>query len=342
MNKDFRSDNTLGCSPEIIDALARASHGSVSSYGMDDITARVRERCRELFEIDLEIFPLTTGTGGNSLAIAAMTPPWGAVFCHANAHVYRDEMGAPEFFTPGAKLVPIAGAHDKLTPDAAARAIDDIGGTGRLAIPACLSLTQATECGTVYKAGEIRALTEVAHRHGCGVHVDGARFANAVAATGASPADLTWRAGVDVLIFGATKNGAMAAEMMIVFRKDLIADMPKRIHRAGHRVSKMRFLSAQFDAYLTDELWLRNARHANAMAKRLESGLRGVAGVAVLEPVEANMVFARIAGAKAEALRKAGFQFYEWTVFGPDAHRLVCGFSTTEEDVDGFVDATRS
>jgi threonine aldolase len=341
MNRDFRSDNTLGCSPEILDALARASHGSVSSYGMDAITARVRERCRELFETELEIFPLATGTGGNSLAIAAMTPPWGAVFCHANAHVYRDEMGAPEFFTPGAKLVPIAGGHDKLTPDATARAIDDIGGTGRLAIPACLSLTQATECGTVYKGDETHALTEVAHRHGCGVHVDGARFANAVVATGASPGDLTWRAGVDVLIFGATKNGAMAAEMMIVFRKDLVADMSKRIHRAGHRVSKMRFLSAQFDAYLTDELWLRNARQANAMARRLETGLRS-AGAAILEPVEANMVFARIAGAKAEALRKAGFQFYEWTVFGPDAYRLVCGFSTTEEDVDGFVDATRS
>ncbi|MHB9002283.1 MAG: threonine aldolase family protein [Thermoanaerobaculia bacterium] len=342
MNKDFRSDNTLGCSPEIIDAVARVSRGSVSSYGADDITARVRQRCRDLFETDLEVFPLATGTGGNSLAIAAMTPPWGAVFCHANAHVYRDEMGAPEFYAPGAKLVPIAGAHDKLTPDATARAIDDIGGTGRLAVPACVSLTQATECGTVYATAEVRALADVAHRFGCGVHVDGARFANAVVATGASPADLTWRAGVDVLIFGATKNGAMAAEVIVVFRKELVADLPKRIQRAGQRISKMRFLSAQFDAYLTDDLWLRNARQANAMAKRLETGLRGIAGISILEPVEANMVFARIDVARAEVLRKSGFQFYEWTVFGPDAYRLVCGFSTTEEDVDGFVKSARA
>lgn len=342
MNRDFRSDNTLGCSPEIVDAIARASHGSVSSYGADEITARVRQRCRDLFETDLEIFPLATGTGGNSIAIAAMTPPWGAVFCHADAHVYRDEMGAPEFFSPGAKLVPIAGAHDKLLPEETDRMIDDIGGTGRLAVPSCLSLTQATECGTVYQVSEIRALAEVARKHRCGVHVDGARFANAVASTGASPADLTWRAGVDVLIFGATKNGAIAAEVMVVFRKDLVADLPKRIHRAGHRVSKMRFISAQFDAYLENDLWLRNARHANAMAKRLEAGLRAIPGVEILEPVEANMVFVRFDPKISGALQKAGFLFYDWNVFGPDAWRLVCGFSTTEEDVDGLVKAART
>ncbi|HEX2060297.1 MAG TPA: low specificity L-threonine aldolase [Thermoanaerobaculia bacterium] len=330
---DFRSDNTHGASPEVLEALTRAAGGSVTSYGGDPITARVRERCRELFETDLEIFPVLTGTAGNALAIAAMTPPWGAVFCHDDAHIHRDEMGAPEFFTSGAKLIPIAGADGKLHVDELARAIEQIGGEGRTAKPACVSLTQATEAGTVYAADELRALCEVAHRSGCRVHVDGARFANAVVSSGASPADLTWRAGVDVLVFGGTKNGALAAELIVVFDEALRDELAIRWHRGGHRLSKMRFLSAQFDGYL--DVWLRNAAHANAMARRLAARLP------VLHPVEANVVFTRFEPHVAAKLRDAGILFYDWPLFGEGAVRLVTGWSTTEEDVDAFTRALR-
>lgn len=338
---DFRSDNTLGCSPEIVDALARAGSGALSPYGNDEITASLRERCRDLFETDLEILPVLTGTGGNSLAIATMTPPWGAVFCHEDAHIYRDELGAPEFFTEGAKLIPIAGEHGKIRPEVLERAIHDIGDTKRMAIPACLSLTNATEAGTVYSAGETRALCEVAHRFNMGVHVDGARFANALVSTGCSLAELTWKAGVDMLIFGATKNGAMAAELIVVFKPAMMEQLRYRWHRSGHRLSKMRFLSAQLDAYLTSDLWLRNARNANAMAARIREGIQGIAGVEILRPVDANILLLRFSPAILAALRGAGFLFYDWEIFGPGAVRLVTGFSTTGTEVDALLEAIR-
>jgi threonine aldolase len=206
-----------------------------------------------------------------------------------------------------------------------------------VAVPACLSLTNATEAGTVYAAAELRALCDAARAAGLRVHLDGARFANAVAATGATPADLSWRAGVDVLTFGATKNGAMTADMIVLFRKELAAELAIRIHRAGHRPSKMRFLSAQLEAYLKDDLWLRHARHANAMAARLAAGLGP--HVEILRRVDANIVFVRFPPPLAAALRADGFQFFEWGIFGDDAYRLVCGYATTEGDVEGLVAA---
>jgi threonine aldolase len=339
---DFRSDNTLGCSPEIVEALERASSGALSPYGNDEITARLRERCRELFETDLEILPVLTGTGGNSLAIATMTPPWGAVFCHEDAHVQRDELGAPEFFTEGAKMIPVAGTAGKIAPDALERAIHDIGDTRRMAIPSCLSLTNATEAGTVYTADETRALCEVARRFGMGVHMDGARFANAFVSAGGSLADFTWKAGVDMLIFGATKNGAMAAELMVVFKPELMEQLRFRWHRSGHRLSKMRFLSAQLDAYLADDVWLRNARNANGMAARIRDGVAGIAGVDVLRPVDANILLLRFSPSILASLRGQGFLFYDWEIFGPGAVRLVTGFSTTQDDVDALLQALRA
>ena len=338
---DFRSDNTLGCSPEIAEALVRASRGALSPYGNDEITARLRERCREIFETDLEILPVLTGTGGNSLAIATMTPPWGAVFCHEDAHVQRDELGAPEFFTEGAKMIPVRGENGKIRPDDLERAIHDIGDTRRMAIPSCLSLTNATEAGTVYRAEETAALCEVAHRFQMGVHLDGARFANALVAAKCTPAELTWKAGVDMLIFGATKNGAMAAELIVVFKRELMEQLRFRWHRSGHRLSKMRFLSAQLDAYLTDDVWLRNARNANAMAARLREGLEAIDGVDILRPVDANILLVRLAPKILEKLRAQGFLFYDWEIFGPGAVRLVTGFSTTAEEVDALLRAAR-
>lgn len=319
---DFRSDNTHGASPEVLDALARAAKGNATSYGGDDVTARVRARCAELFEHDVEIFPVVTGTAGNALALAGLVPPWGGILCHEDAHIHRDELGAPEFFTHGAKLLPIPGANGKLS----AKDVQPWPG-----VPSCVSVTQATEAGTLYTPDELRAIA----RLGLPMHMDGARFANAVAALDCKPADLTWRAGVDVLVFGGTKNGLLAAELIVVFRRELADGIAPRWHRAGHRLSKMRFLSAQFDIYLTDDLWLRNARRANAAAQRLARGLD------VLRPVEANVVFVRLSPHVAAALRAEGFAFHDWDIFGEGAVRLVCGFGTTDDDVDALLAAVR-
>ena len=330
MTIDFRSDNTHGASPEVTEAVAKATAGRVTSYGEDPLTRRVRERCREIFECDLDIFPVLTGTAANALAIASMTPPWGAVFCHEDAHIHRDELGAPEFFTGGAKLFPIAGADGKLHAADLKRAIHAIGEEGRTAKPSCVSITQATEAGTVYRLDELHAL-----RTHLGSHMDGARFANALVSLGCTPAEMTWKAGVDVLTFGATKNGAMAVDVIVVFKKALSEEIAPRWHRAGHRLSKMRFLTAQLDAYLDGDLWLRNARRANAAAQRLAGGL----GEELLRPVEANVVFARFAPEVQKALREQGFLFYDWPLFGEGAVRLVCGFSTSDTDVDAFLAA---
>ena len=329
MAADFRSDNVLGCSPEIAEAIMRESKRSTTSYGGDDVTARVRERCSELFETEVDIFPVVTGTAGNALSLSALTPPNGAVLCHEDAHIQRDECGATELLSGGAKLITIAGADGKLHPESL-----------RNARGSALSITNLTEAGTVYTPNEIRALHEAIGDLGMnvGLHVDGARFANAVVATGASPADLTWRSGVDLLTFGATKNGALAAELIVVFRRDLTQDLALRHHRSGHRVAKMRFITAQFEAYLIGDLWLRNARHANAMGAYLSRGLAD-AGIEIVRPTHANVVFARLGPELAAKLRAEGFQFFDWFLFGPGVYRLVTGFNTPQESVDAFVAA---
>ena len=329
---DFRSDNTLGCSPEILEALSKASHGSASAYGFDPITERLRERVRAIFETDCEILPVSTGTAANSLAIAAMTPTWGGIFAHNDSHVYREELGAPEFFSNGAKMIPIDGADGKLHATDVAAAIDDVERGKRMAKPSCLSITQATESGTVYSPQELAELCEAAHWRHLGVQVDGARFANAVVSAGCSPAELSWKAGVDVLALGATKNGAMAAELLVIFKRELHEELAQRLHRSGHRYSKMRFLSAQLDAYLTNDLWLRNARHANTAAEHLAAGFEEH-GIETLRPVEANVVFVRLSPQMAKRLTDGGILFYDWVLFGPDAYRFVTGFDTKEEDV---------
>jgi len=326
---DFRSDNTHGCSPEILEALARANVGTMSSYGDDEITARVRERCRALFACDLEVFPVLTGTAGNALSIAAMVPSTGSIVCHEEAHIWLEELGASQFFTGGAALIPLPGANGKLTAG-------DVEGADTFS---CLSFAQTTEAGTLYGVDEVRALCDAARAHGARVHMDGSRFANAVAALGCAPADLTWRAGVDILSFGATKNGAMAAEVIVVFRKELAEALVPHWHRSGHRLSKMRFLSAQLDAYFTDDLWLRNARRANAAAARLAAGLRPY--LEIVRPVESNFVFVRIPPPLVETLRARGFDFYDWQLFGADVHRLATACATTDAEVDAFIETVR-
>jgi len=352
----FSSDNASGVAPEILRALEAANSGPAMPYGADDETRRFEARLAEVFETDLTAFPVATGTAANVLALSVMVPPYGAVYCHQEAHIQVDECGAPEFYTGGAKLVPLAGAHAKLEPATLAGAIEGAGNVHAVQ-PAAISLTQASEAGTVYTPEETAALAQVARGHGLGVHMDGARFANALAALGCSPAEATWKAGVDALSFGATKNGALGAEAVVLFRPELAATFAYRRKRGGHLFSKMRFLSAQLNAYLDDDLWLRNAAHANAMARRLAEGLtgglterpsgglaegpsggrNGLPGASLLHPVEANEVFARLPEPVIAGLLAAGFAFYRW---GPEENaevRLVASFNTKPADVDKFL-----
>lgn len=335
---NFSSDNVAGISPEILAALTAANAGSQSSYGADPITARVERRLAEIFEREVAVFPVATGTIANALALATVVPPWGVVYSHAQAHIVVDECGAPEFYTGGARMVGIEGADGKISGGQLAGLLPGGNGVVHHMQPAAVSLTQATEAGTVYRAEEIAELAEVARRHGLAVHVDGARFANAIAHLGCAPADITWRAGVDVLSFGATKNGAAAAEAVIFFDPAKAAEFAFRRKRGGHLFSKMRFLSAQLDAYLADDLWLRNARHANLMAARLAEGLSGIPGARMRYPVEANELFVELPDPTIERLLARGFQFYRWD---GNCIRLVTAFNTAPADVDAFLVAAR-
>ena len=334
---NFASDNTAGISPEILAALAAANEGAVGSYGADPITARLEAKLARIFEHEVAVFPVATGTAANALALAAVTPPWGAVLCHPLAHIACDEANAPEFYTGGAKLVPVAGADGKIAAaDLAALLPGDLGNVHH-AQPAAVSLTQATECGTAYRPEEISQIATLAHRHGLAVHMDGARFANALVHLDVSPADMTWRAGVDVLSFGATKNGALGAEAIVFFDPARARELPFRRKRAGHLFSKMRFLSAQLDAYVTDDLWLKNARHANAAAASLAEGLVSLPGVRLRHPVEANELFVELPEAVITGLFAAGAQFYRWQGAASTCVRLVTAWNTAEADVAQFL-----
>ena len=337
---DFRSDNVAGAAPEVVNALAAASVGFADPYGLDPLTAGVTRRLSAIFEAEVTVFPVATGTAANALALSALVPPYGAVYCHQESHINVDECGAPEMATGGAKLVPLAGEGGKLTPAALTAALAGAGiGVVHKVQPAALSLTQATEAGTVYRPQEVAALSDAAHAHGLAVHMDGARFANAVARLGCAPAEVTWKAGVDVLSLGGTKGGCLAAEAVVFFNPALAEDFGFRRKRAGHLVSKGRFLSAQLDAWLADDLWLRLARHANAMADRLARGLAAIPGTELMFPVEANEIFVRLPEPAIAALERAGFGFYRWD--GP-LLRLVASFDTPQAAVDDFVEIVRA
>ena len=321
-------------------ALARANDGTASSYGGDEITARITEKLSKLFEKEVAVFPVATGTAANSLALATLTPHYGAVLCHDGAHIYEDECGAPEFFSGGAKLVPIAGAHGKLTPSAIRESLTHYQrGFVHHVQPAAISLTQATERGTTYSPDEVIAISRIANDAGLALHMDGARFANALAFLKCTPAEITWKAGVDAMSFGVTKNGALAAEAVVFFEPKKSADLEFRRKRSGHLFSKMRFLSAQIEAMLDDGLWLRLAGHANAMALRLGSGLAQLPGFVLEHPVEANEVFARLPSRAAmESITAAGGKFYPWGPVGErPLIRLVCSFATREAEVEAFL-----
>ncbi len=337
---NFASDNTAPVSPEVLRALLAANEGAVGSYGADPITERVRAHMNTVFERTVAAYPVATGTAANCLALATIVRPFGAVICAEEAHIASDECGAPEFYTGGAKLVTLPSADGRITPaqiDAVmARAVD--GGVHHV-MPEAVSITQATEWGRVYSPAEIAAVSATCRRHGLRLHMDGARLANALVHLGCSAAACTWQAGVDVLSFGATKNGALAAEAVVFFDPALAEGFERRRKRAGQLWSKMRYLSAQLEAYLEGDLWRRNAAIANARAQALAGVLRGIAGVSVLGEVEANEVFAAMPDALIEALHAGGAHFYRWIEVPGVALpvvRFVCAFNTSEAEIDAF------
>ena len=334
---DFRSDNVGGAAPEILDAIVAANAGTAPPYGDDDYTRRMVQRFSAVFERPVHVFPVATGTGANAVALAAIANPYGAIYCHETAHINVYECGAPEFFT-GAKLVGLPGRDFKLEPAAldAALALAGRGNPTRVQ-PFALNVTQPTDFGTLYTVDEVAALAGVARRHGLRVHMDGARFANALAALGCSPADLTWRAGVDVLTLGATKNGAINAEAVVVFDDALAATVPYRMKRGGQVLSKARFVSAQLERYLADDRWLERARRANALAADLARRLQAIPGVSLVAPVEINMLFLRIPDAAVDALNRGPFRYYK---LGHDV-RLVCRADQEPEGIDALVECVR-
>ncbi len=330
----FESDNITGASPEILEALVAAGPGDALPYGQDTRSQALDRLFSRLFETEVSVFPVFTGTAANALALAAAAPPWGAIYCHEAAHVAVSESGAPEFFTGGAKLLPRPGAAGKLDPADLRRHFESYDASPHHMPVKAVSLAEATECGTLYSAAEVASIGAFCRTYDLVLHMDGARFANAASALGDAPADLTWRAGVDVLSFGATKNGAIGAEAVVFFRADLARDFGNRWKRAGQLASKMRFLAAQLEAYVTDGLWLRNARRANAMAARLAAGLAARPGVRLLYPAETNAVFAVLPEAVLRRLAAEGFALHRWPSGPAGTVRLVTAFDTAETAID--------
>ncbi|MBS0417737.1 MAG: low specificity L-threonine aldolase [Proteobacteria bacterium] len=325
----FYSDNTASACPEILAAIAAANEGFARSYGEDAWSARLNEVFGTFFGADLRAFPVITGTAANALSLATLASPYTMIFAHEQAHVFRDESGAPEFFSGGARLVPVPGEHGRITVKALDMALRMSAASLQ---PALLSITQGTEFGTVYRPAEIQALCALAHERGLEVHMDGARLANALAFLGCHPGDVTWRAGVDVLSFGATKNGALAAEAVVFFDRNLVLDFDLRRIRGGHLLSKSRYVSAQLLAYVESSVWRRNAQRANAGAARLAER----AAEYLSHPVESNQLFLRLGATRKQALRDAGFEFCDWEASGPGEARFVVSWNQPESDIDAL------
>jgi threonine aldolase len=340
---DFASDNTAPVAQPILDAIVRANAGYALPYGNDDWTRAVERRFSEIFERELAIFLVPTGTAANALALAHIAPAWGAVFCHAESHIATDECGAPEFFGGGLKLAGLPGDAGKIEPATLEAALAAYGRHApHQMIASALSITQVTEAGTVYRIDEIAALSDIAHARGLAVHMDGARFANALARLNTTPAQMTWRAGVDVLSFGATKCGAMAAEAVVIFDPERAPFFGERRKRGGQLLSKHRFIAAQLSAFLDGGLWLQLARQANAMASEFAEKLAGL-GLLPAFPVDANLVFVALPRALDAKLRAAGASYYArpgGALRLPPDHilaRLVTSFATRQDDVERFV-----
>jgi threonine aldolase len=341
LTRNFGSDNISPVCAPILAAIQAANRAPTGAYGADPFTERLTGVVSKLFETDVLIYPVATGTAANALALSQIAPPYGGVYCHTGAHIVTDECGAPEFFTGGAKLLGLPSSTGKIGPEALTAAVAFAEEMGVHHVrPSAVSITQATELGTVYGLEELSALASTAKRHGLNVHMDGARFANALARLGCTPAEATWKRGVDVLSLGASKNGALCAEAVVFFNRALAEGFERRRKQAGHLWSKLRYLSCQLLAYLEDGLWLRNAAQANAMASRLARGLAELPFAPLLQSVEANEVFVALPQKLIERLEQADFHFYRWPLIEvPEgaAVRLVTSYMTTEADVDDLL-----
>jgi threonine aldolase len=334
---DFRSDNTGRAAPEILEALIRANHDTALGYGGDEWTALLQRRFAEIFETAVRVFPVATGTAANALALASLGPSWGIVYCSEVAHINTAEANAAGFFGGGVKLAAVAGDHGRIDPDRLAETLAGIApGQTHRGQPSAVNLTQATDLGAVYTLEQLRAVAEVAKGRGLRLHMDGARFANALARLGCSPAVATWRSGIDIMSFGATKNGGALCDAIVVFAPDLADGLAVQLRRAGQVWSKMRFASAQLIAYVENGLWLDMARASNSIASRIAAGLHDVPTARLLAPVEANEIFLALPSAAMDALEADGFQFYRRS---NSLARFVCRFDTTEAEADAFVAA---
>ena len=334
---DFRSDNTGRAAPEILEALIRANHDTALGYGGDDWTATLQRRFSELFETAVRVFPVATGTAANALALASLGPSWGIVYCSEVAHINTAEANAAGFFGGGLKLVAVGGDHGRINDDCLAAALAAIApGQIHRGQPSAVSLTQATDLGAVYTLDQVRAVAEVAKGRGLKLHMDGARFANALARLECSPAEPTWRSGVDIMSFGATKNGGALCDAIVVFAPDLADVVAVQLRRAGQVWSKMRFASAQLIAYVENGLWLDMARASNAIAARIAAGLSGTSAARLSAPIEANEIFLELPSVTMDRLAADGFQFYRRS---QSLARFVCRFDTTTAEADALVAA---
>ena len=332
----FASDNVAGACPEVLEALLKANEGDSAPYGNDDYSKSLQKKFSEIFEKEVIVYPIASGTAANALALATMTPVFGNIYCHKLAHINTDECGAPEFYTGGAKLIPLAGVDGKITSGELEQNISGVGIVHHTQ-PSSVSITQVCETGEVYELDEIKEITKVAHNHNLNMHMDGARFANALVSLNCTPAEMTWKSGIDVLSFGATKNGCIAAEAIIFFKPELVGNLSFLMKRAGHLLSKMRFVSAQLEAYISNNVWLDNAKNANEMGKKLSEGLIKHNSIKLAYPTQANEVFAKFPREVIEHLNSEGYKMNEDELDG-QAARLVAAWNTKISDVESFLE----
>jgi threonine aldolase len=336
MNALFASDNVTSACPEVMDAVIAANSGIAGSYGDDEWSLALKNRLSEIFETEVEVFLAVTGTASNALALSALAPVFGKIYCHELSHINTDECGAPELFTGGAKLIPMRSSNGRID---AVDLAETIRGSGNVHVtqPSVVSVTMSCETGTVYQLDEIKAISKIAHDNKMSVHMDGARFANALVSLDVSPAEMTWKSGVDVLTLGGTKNGCLAAEAVVFFKPEMVGNFPFLHKRSGQLLSKMRFISSQLEAYLTDDVWLRNARHANAMAKILSEGLNSFANIKLAYPTQSNEVFVHLPRDVIDYLNSAGYDINEEELDGK-AVRFVTAWNSEVKDINDLLD----
>ena len=336
MNALFASDNVTSACPEVMDAVIAANSGIAGSYGDDEWSLALKNRLSEIFETEVEVFLAVTGTASNALALSALAPVFGKIYCHELSHINTDECGAPELFTGGAKLIPMRSSNGRID---ASDLSETIRGSGNVHVtqPSVVSVTMSCETGTVYQLDEIKAISKIAHDNKMSMHMDGARFANALVSLDVSPAEMTWKSGVDVLTLGGTKNGCLAAEAVVFFKPEMVGNFPFLHKRSGQLLSKMRFISSQLEAYLTDDVWLRNARHANAMAKILSEGLNSFANIKLAYPTQSNEVFVHLPRDVIDYLNSAGYDINEEELDGK-AVRFVTAWNSEVKDINDLLD----